>query len=291
MRLAAVLLTLTTVAAGCGDEEPVWEPDAGAPDASDASIDAEDVPGRAHADRPDELTGPQVHVFYVVANDGVDRRLDVDGTIARTVTAWNTWFAGQTGGPRLRVDTAGGAIDITFARLPTREAQITAEGPYVRERLERDLRTLDLLPPGKMAAVYYDGGSTYSCGGGPWPPELVGQVAAIYLQGTPPGAPACATQRLSADGVAMGYFEFAMLHEIFHGLGAVPTCAPDHTMRGHVLTDPSDLMYTGSRPWRPTTLDIGRDDYWGHGRTTCLDAARSAFLDPLPDGAMLPPGW
>ena len=63
------------------------------------------------------------------------------------------------------------------------------------------------------------------------PPELVGKVAAIYLRGTPPGAPACATNALSADGVAMGYFEYAMIHELFHGLGAVPTCAPAHALR------------------------------------------------------------
>lgn len=291
MRAVVLVLLAAALAPGlaaCGDDGHEATPDAG-----DAPADADGVAGRAYLDRPDDVTGPQIHVWYVVPQDGVDRQLDVDGSIARTVGAWNSWLAAQSGGPRFRLDTAGGALDVTFARLPTEEAVITAEGAYVRERIERDLERMGVLDRSadEIHAVYYDGGSTYSCGGGPWPPKLVANVAAVYLRGTPPGSPACATNGLSADGVAMGYFEFAMIHEIFHGLGAVPTCAPNHDIRGHVGGDPTDLMYSGDQPWRPTTLDRDRDDYWGHGRSLCPDAARSAFLEPMPAGAELPPGW
>ena len=57
---------------------------------------------RATADRPDSVSGPQVHVVYALPSDGVDRSLDVDGTLTRSVTAWERWLAG----PDRRADAA-----------------------------------------------------------------------------------------------------------------------------------------------------------------------------------------
>lgn len=269
--------------AGCG------VPGSGGLDAPRRAAPASDA--RATADRPDDDAGRQVHVYYVVPADGVDRQLDLDGTLARTVAAWNGWLAAQSGGPRLRLDTAGGALDITFVRLASTDAAIAGDGVYVRDRLERELRATGVLTAGKLAAVYYDGTSTVACGGGPWPPGLVGQVAALYLRGAPPGAPACDTNRFSPDGVAVGYLELALLHELFHALGAAPACAPHQTRSGHTSDGPTDLMYAGDEPWQPSALDLGRDDYWGHGRADCLDLATSAFVEPTPPAATLPPGW
>ncbi|MEX2647128.1 MAG: PASTA domain-containing protein, partial [Gaiellaceae bacterium] len=77
--------------------------------------------------------------------------------------------------------------------------------------------------------------------------------------------------------------EFAMLHDIFHGLGAAPTCSPHHTLSGHVSDSPNDLMWSGGQPWQlPPKLDIGRDDYWGHGRSDCLDVSGSPYLTSAP---------
>jgi hypothetical protein len=116
-------------------------------------------------------------------------------------------------------------------------------------------------------------------------------VATLYLRGEPPGAPPCSSNCFAQSENAPGYLEFAMLHELVHTVGVVPTCAPHHTQSGHVSDDPRDLMYAGPLPWNPSILDIGRDDYYGHGRTSCLDLARSAFLDPSVPGAVPPPGW
>jgi len=285
------LVTGSLGAAGCGN--PVTAiPDAAISDAAPDAVDLDlQVPGRSGVDRPDDDPAPQVHVLYVVAADGLDRRLDIDGTLARTVAAWNGWLAGQTGGTRLRLDTAGGALDVTFARLPSTSAQLSAEGPYIRDRIERELAGKGLIKPTKLAAVYYDSPAPLSCGGGPWPPVLVGKVAALYLRGAPLGAPTCDSNPLSPDGVATGYLEFAMLHEVFHALGGAPACAPSHTMAGHVSDSPTDLMYAGAEAWRPSVLDVNHDDYWGHGRIDCLDLARSALLAPTPATPVLPAGW
>lgn len=235
---------------------------------------------RATTDRPDGVSAPQVHLVYAVPADGADRGLDTNGVIAGTVNVWETWLAGQTGGRILRLDTYHGAPDITFVRLPQTDAQLAAAGPYVRDKIEADLKANGLIVPGngKIYAVYYDGASTRSCGGGAWPPVLPGRVAALYLHGAPPDAPPCDTNQFHSPGQAPGYLDFAMLHELLHTLGFVPSCAPHFTRAGHVSDSPTDLMYAGPLPWNPTTLDVGHDDYFDANVPGCQDLSQSPYL-------------
>ena len=246
---------------------------------------------RATADQPDDHPGAQVHVMYVVPADGSDERLDLHGTIAGSVASFQAWFAAQSGGRRLRLDTFQGGLDITFVRLRESDARIRSSHQFVRDRIQEELISAGFVDPSKLYAVYYGGSSSFSCGGAAWPPELVGNVAAVYLKGEPPGARPCATNRVRRADEQPGYWEFSMLHEIVHTLGAAATCAPHHTLAGHVSDDPRDLMYAGPLPWLSELLDVGRDDYYGHGRSNCLDVARSAFLEPSEADAELPPGW
>jgi hypothetical protein len=189
---------------------------------------------RATEDRTDEVRGPQVHAVYAVPSDGsTDRGLDTSGAIAASVDAFQRWFARETGGTNLGPDTSGGELDVTFARLPITDADMKSRGAFVRDEIERLLRQSGLVRPGKLYAVYYDGGSTYSCGGGAWPPRLVGQVAAMYLRGEPPGSIPCSANPLAAPGGEPGYMDIGMLHELVHTLGFVAECAPHHTRSGH----------------------------------------------------------
>jgi hypothetical protein len=238
---------------------------------------------RATADRPDEVRGPQLHVVYAVPSDGADRALDTSGAIESSVAAFQRWLAAETGGATLRQDTFEGSLDVTFVRLTRTDAEIAARGAFVRDELEQLLRATGQIAPNKLYAVYYDGSSTFSCGGGAWPPALNGVVGAMYLHGHPPGAPGCDTNQLAAPGALPGYLDYAMLHELLHTLGAVPTCAPHHHLAGHVSDRPDDIMWAGSGAWQiPGHLDPGHDDYYGHGRTDCFDLARSEFLTSNP---------
>ena len=49
---------------------------------------------RATTDRPDDASGPQVHVVYAIPLGGEDRQLDVNGVLAGSVNSWNTWLRG-----------------------------------------------------------------------------------------------------------------------------------------------------------------------------------------------------
>ena len=246
---------------------------------------------RITVDRADDEQGYQVHLMYVIPSDGVDRVLDTSGTIARSANAAQKWFVAQTGGTRVRFDTYQHVPDVSFFRMSQTDRQIAASGAYVRDRIETEIRGAGFTDTHKIYAVFYDGSSTFACGGGAWPPDLPGSVAALYLKGAIPNARPCATVPFATSEEAPGYWEFSLLHETFHTIGVVAPCAPHHVNRGHVSEDPRDLMYGGSLPWQPSILDINHDDYYKHQASDCLDLAQSVFLDPLAPDAALPPRW
>ncbi|MEM7676582.1 MAG: hypothetical protein AAF449_11325 [Myxococcota bacterium] len=240
------------------------------------------VPGRVLADQPDESALYQVHAIYVVPSDGQDRQLDVNGALERSITAFNTWLARQANGARVRFDRIDGQLDISFFRSSQTDAEMADNGPFVRDVLEDELSAAGFDQPNKMYAVYYDGTSTFACGGCTWPPDFVGRVVALYLNGLPTFTVPCRAHRFANDQDDLGYYEFAMLHEIVHALGFAALCAPNQGIGPHTTDDPLDLMYAGDQPWQPARLDPGRDDYYDHGIDDCLDLKDSAFLEPLP---------
>jgi hypothetical protein len=248
-----------------------------------ARVDYGPVLGRSTADRPDDSKKSQIHIMYVLPSDGVDRALDTDGSLKNTVTSFQTWLYEQARGKAMRVDTFDGSLDITYFRLGRTDAEMASYGPYVRDQIELEIRAAGFSSPNKIYAVYYDGSSDSACGGGAWPPELPGTVAALYLDGLPTGPVPCSTNQFASSGGAPTYLEFAMLHEIMHTIGFVPTCAPHQWREGHVSDDPNDLMWGGEGNWVPdgwasVVLDSGNDDYYNTRNKGCLDLARSSFL-------------
>jgi hypothetical protein len=253
---------------------------------------ANPTPGRAFDDQPDDRTGPQIHLVYAIPADGNDSELDLDGTIAESVGVAQDWLAGQTGGRSFRLDTFDGEPDITFLQLSRTDEEIADEGAFVREALEQELVAAGLDEPDKRYEVFYDGTSTFACGGGAWPPTLPGKVAALYLHGLPDSAVPCDTNAFAAAGGVPRYWEFSWIHELVHTLGFVATCAPNHTRAGHVSTPTNDLMYAGDAPWNlnGVVLDQGNDDYYAHDDAGCPDFADSPYLTDLVEESVAPGG-
>lgn len=269
---------------------------------------------RADTDLPDDSDAPQIRVLYVVPSDGRDAALDTSGQICNSVLGWTRWLDAQSGGRTLRLDTAGDLLDIGFVRLAIDDAQMQGTADvadvdtgfaYVRDRIERELVAMDAVEADKIYAVYYGGTSQYACGGGAYPPLLVGHVAAMYLGGQIPGFEACNAQPWGQPDGELGYVDAGMVHEVLHTLGAVDLLAPHQHASGHAFDDGEtaperDLMYsprTGDDPpwgvYDPDglALDLGRDDYFDHGDPDLVDVARSVFLEPLPTDPVAPPGW
>ncbi|MCX4246474.1 hypothetical protein [Paraliomyxa miuraensis] len=270
---------------------------------------------RTELDLPDDAPEPQVRVLYVLPSDGADEQLDTNDTICNSVLAWSQWLSSQTEGRTLRLDTSAGTLDIGFVRLDLPNAVMhgTSEAfdvdtgfAYVRDRIERELVQMGLLVPHKLYAVYYGGTSQYACGGGAYPPVLIGQVGALYLGGEIPGSSPCGEAPWGQADLVPRYLEYAMLHELVHSLGMVDLLAPHEHSSGHAFDDGEpnperDLMYAprpGMKdpPWGVyapggLVLDLGRDDYFELPDRSLVDLSRSAFLEPLPADPELPPGW
>jgi len=222
---------------------------------------------RSAIDRPDDLPGPQIHFVYAVPSDAPDRSFDTALGLAYSVMSFQSWLALKTG-YRLRVDTYRGAADVTFLKLDKTDQQIAAAGPFVRDTIERFMRVTGQLAADKIYAVYYDGTSTYACGGASWPPLLIGQLAAMYMRGLPQSASPCSSAVfVNASTEFPRYWEFAMLHDLLHTLGIVSREAPHHVAsRPAHVGEPRDLMYAGDAPWQlgtVTTVDVDEDDYFG----------------------------
>jgi hypothetical protein len=267
---------------------------------------------RAEQDRPDDSTLPQVRMMYVIPSDAPDELLDVNGRVCQSARGFSEWLRAQLGSSGLRFDTAAGLLDIGFYRLAKTNAEMRGSSndadvdvgyAYVRERLERELRAAGLVPPDKVLAVFYGGESRYACGGAFYPPALLGSVVAMYLKSTIGGV-ACQA-RPWGQPTGLGYYDWAMLHDLLHGLGIVAEQAPHQHTSGHTYdaqaaSPETDLMYSP----RPNTmdpywgidapaglvLDLGHDDYFSHD-AGFVDLKRSAFLQPLPMNAQRPPGW
>ncbi|HEY0019538.1 MAG TPA: hypothetical protein VGC13_24765 [Longimicrobium sp.] len=244
-------------------------------------------PPRSGTDRADEIVGAQVRVLYVIPSDGEDRGFDTTTHIAYTVASFQRWLAGQTGGRAFRMDTYAGVLDVGFFRLSRTNAEVKSQGAFVRNEIERQLSVAGLISTGKVYLVYYDGGSTYSCGGASWPPSVPGRVAAMYLHGTPPGASCGENTFVTAPDAFPRYWEFAAVHDLIHTLGIVSRAAPHHTAAypAHV-PEPEDLMYAGTAPWvigPSTVVDVGRDDYFGPALPATLPTLdKSPYLASVP---------
>jgi hypothetical protein len=244
----------------------------------------QDVPqspngNRSVENRPDENAGAQVQVVYALPADGEDRHMDTDGTISASVDAIQAWLAGETGGRTLRFDTYNSEYDILFFQSRRADADLAAEGAFVRDALEAEMEQEGIIAPGKVYAVYYDGLSTYACGGGAWPPSLPGVVAAMYLKGDIPSVYDCTLNAFASAIDEPDSAEYVMLHEILHTLGFLAPCAPNEHSEGHASDSHFDLMYSGpEEEGDPRVLDFGHDDYYNHSKPGCPDFADSEYL-------------
>jgi hypothetical protein len=268
---------------------------------------------RSSIDRPDESSLLQVRLMYVIPSDATDESLDVNGRICESARAFNGWLGTQLEGRSLRLDSSAGELDIGFVRLNKTNAQMRGTGntgsvdtgiAYVRERLEREFVAMNQTRPDKLYAVFYGGESTYACGGAAYPPAIIGSVIAMYLKSTIGGV-ACESRPWGQGDGGLGYYDWAMLHDLMHGIGIVPTRAPNQHTTGHVFDvnapNPNvDLMYSPrpgmSDPYWDIDfdgglkLDLAHDDYFAHDGGF-VDLRKSAFLEPLPADARRPPGW
>ena len=236
----------------------------------------------------------QVHVTYVIPSDSPDQFASLAPRMATDVEAIDTWWRGQDPTRTVRFDlfafpgctTTFGKLDIGFLRLP-RPASSYA-GDAGADRLLSDVGQLGALTTDK-SLVYYDGplvfeqaicGTTFSPPNGATTGGLAG-IAFIW------------TKSLCGGDIGAGALNAAVAaHELLHGLGAVPSGAPNDCLPpndGHVCDSTSDIMYpsvTASSRIATEVLDVNHDDYYEHSSAARFDVQDSSWLTHLPQLAL-----
>ena len=227
-----------------------------------------DLAGRSETDRPDDISGPQIHAVYVIPSDGVDEQLDLDGTIATSLEATRNWMA-QESGMLLRLDTYRGDLDVTFLQLDQSGDALTRydNGDVIAENLRRAGLLTRSEISSKIYVIYYVFDEVPTIGA--FAPR---SMAVVSDRGR---------DAYSPSPNAYGETELTVAHELLHTFGAVPSCAPNHIPGAHVSDDYDVMGVVGPRLPRNIRLDVDRDDYFGHGRSDCLDTANSPFWRPM----------
>ncbi|TVQ02625.1 MAG: fibronectin type III domain-containing protein [Balneolaceae bacterium] len=243
-------------------------------------------PSRSFMDRPDEISGPQVHVIYAVPYDGLDRQLDANGTLTASIASFHNWFM-QRSGLHIRFDRYNGEVDITFHRFRLTDQELQPWSSRLVLRLQEELKTAGLIREDKIYLIYYDGSSSLACGGASWPPRVPGQSAALYLRGAPSPSSCYSRSFVSSATDFPQYWEFAALHDLLHVLGIVSENAPYHAddYPAHI-NEPVDLMHSGPQPWilgEMTGIDVLGNNYFGPDVPgDAVHLADSPFVEKIP---------
>jgi hypothetical protein len=213
------------------------------------------------ADRPDLLTGQQVHAVVAVPSDGVDTFGAESARLADDIASISTWWQGQdpTRIPRFDQAAFGAATctDISFVRLGSSGATYTAFGASgAFQRVSSELGLGGLGGMYKKYLVYYAGPSVQAnvCGTGGGDFDTGRSYAIIWLR-------ECTD--VPSDTVAA--------HELLHAFGALPVgarhpCPPTGGGNGHPCDSPNDILYpyASGGPLSSLVLDANHDDYYAH---------------------------
>ena len=233
-----------------------------------------------------------VHVTYAIPADAADRFSSLASPIATDAAAMDTWWRREDPSRTIRFDlfafpgcaTKAGRLDIGFVRLP-RVGSLYL-GDTGADRLLVDLSQVTTLSDFKHL-VYYDGPAVFDanvCGTAfvPRTATSVGGddgIAFVWLKSL-----------CGFDVGAAGLNAAVAVHELIHGLGALQGArgiAPnecDPPDDGHVCDSPTDVLFPSANSQTTIsgqTLDVGRDDYYGHSLPS-FDVQDSPWLSRLP---------
>ena len=204
---------------------------------------------------PNVVAGHPAHWIYAIPSDGQDRLGSVASSMQTDAETISGWWRGQDPTREPRFDLAplscGAQLDVSSIRLSHSSSQLSP--PDMRfSTIVADVSAAGFESRFDKYVIYYDG---------PAPSEICGQgggfvggvgYAIVYVQ-------ACAGIQSSVVAI----------HELTHTFGAVPTGAPHMCPAPnafHVCDASHDLMYpfADGTPLSGLTLDVGRDDYYGH---------------------------
>ena len=223
------------------------------------SVPANAAPARSLVDRLDDLKGPQVHLIYAIPSDAVDQSWDINGQYKTWIDRAQEWLNTQIS-KRLRFDTFGGELDISFLKSKLTTAEMRTKSRFIEGVGEGVLETLlnEFLAQSPRAN-YKESPKTYlfmisenikesACGY-----ANLGSVLALGYTGQSCWQGPEDDQR--SDG-SIPWPSVTIIHEVFHTYGVEHTC-----------DDVQDLMWgsgcQGNSSSNLRYIDRDRQSYYG----------------------------
>ena len=262
---------------------------------------------RSAEDRPDERTGRQIHVVYLVPLSMPDDRLDQLGLIEDSVRSMNAWMLEQTTDLRWIFDTytfewddpatpeadpvAVPAVDVSYVEVDLPNDSINSVS-----EVEDALVAQGFDDPNKRYLSYVASNAGGVCGDAWYPTapaggDVDGQYAAVYLY----SSPGCRSRDFAPDASTPSFTETIAMQEMIHNDGQVALPAPHDCLISplafaHVCTGPLwatdadperfDVMYPYvGLPLSDKQLDADHLDYFRHP-SPYRDLDEGLYLEP-----------
>ena len=206
---------------------------------------------RSLIDRPDEVTGYQIHLIYVVTKDSSDEQRDLNGQIDTWVKDSQIWLQKNLG-HQLIFDTYQGQVDVTFMQSKYSTAQLCNSNCNALEKLAAEVQAQDpKLSAGKT--LYFNLSELLSptyCG---WA-NYFGNLALGFSKGS-----TCNwAESISYTGLAQP--AKTMIHELFHSFGVSHVCFDDSDL---MIGTPECTINNSIFGQIPITLDASHKKYIG----------------------------
>ena len=273
-----------------------------------SSVFADMKEGRNFTDLPDVDDGYNIHVIYALPSDGIDKEYDLTNQISMLVYQMDKWFNKKTknrlfqDGQNLKFDRKeDGRIDISFLRMEIDNVSISKKGINAVNVIQAEISRLGFNDEKKVYFVVYGGSNKDVCASSQLPQHapksIVANTAALYYPGK--GDDSC-VENNGGFKPEFNNTTRAALHEVFHVLGAVPKCAPEHLVFGSEgtindgigghLSIPGDIMFSVQSNVtfsKMDNLDMTSNNYYNHNND-CLDLAKSRYVTPTVEDPQLP---
>ena len=206
---------------------------------------------RSTLDRPDEVSGFQIHLIYVVTKGGFDEQRDLNGQIDRWVNESQTWLQNNSG-HQLIFDTYQGQADVTFLQSKYTRSELCRLNCDTLNKLADEIRIQD---PNLAASktLYFNLSEVLdisSCG---WAFGF-GNLALGFDKGEICNSP----YSVSVNGLS--YPAETLIHEVFHTFGVAHVCS---NVSDIMIGSPECNLNSPTYGQVKTTLDLSRKYYLG----------------------------
>jgi len=206
---------------------------------------------RSTLDRPDEVSGFQIHLIYVVTKDGVDEQRDLNGQIDTWVNESQTWLQNNSG-HQLIFDSYQGQVDVTFLQSKYTKSELCFDTCDTLYKLADEIRAQD---PNLAASktLYFNLSEMLHPGYCGWAHGF-GNLSLGFSKGENCNSPYSVSVRgLSSPAKTL-------IHELFHTFGVAHVCSNESDI---MIGSPECNTNSPSFGQVRTTLDLSHKNYLG----------------------------